>query len=418
LKLRFLGGTMEVGRSSVSLKAAGKQILLDSGVMVDHAPGFPIHVPPREVDAIFLTHAHLDHSGLTPIFHIRSRIPVHATGLTFELAKLLIADFIKLSGYFLPFEYVDLENMMQASNELEYGGVVELGGIRITMFRAGHIPGSSQFLVESEGKKILYTGDINTEETKLLDGAETPYEGLDAIIMESTYANEDHPNRAETEKRFVEKAREVVEREGVALVPAFAVGRSQEILGVFTAYHFEHTVSIDGMALETNEILMRNMRYLRDQRLFMEAVRSAQWMNGWKDRRTAVRNPGVIVSPAGMLKGGAAVFYTERVAKDPNNAILIVSYQVPGTPGRQLIDKKMFSIGGKMRRVEAEVAQFDFSSHVGRKELHDLVHKFDSKTKVYLMHGAEGACQSFASWIRSDTGLETVVPEAGETYEV
>jgi len=418
LKIGFLGATNEVGRAAIAVKTAKAQVLLDYGVMINHEPGFPMHVPPKEVDAIILTHCHLDHSGAIPIYHIHEKKPVYGTKLTFELTQVLIEDFIHLSGYYLPYEYLELKTMLRSCRNLKYRKEREIGDIKFQLLNAGHVPGSAQILLEVEDKRILYTSDFNPRKTRLLDGADQNYGELDVVIIESTYADEDHPDRAQMEKEFVNAVTEVVERGGTALVPAFSVGRAQEILCVLAAHHFEYSVTLDGMAREVCRIMMNNTKFLRDPRLFLDAVHMANWVEGWKDRRKATKKPGVIVSPAGMLKGGPAAFYIQKVGKKSHNAVFLVSYQIPGTPGRELLEKGMCVIDGKVQKVKAEVRHFDFSSHAGASELKETIKKLEGNPKVFVVHGAEGNCEMFANWIRENIGLEASAPEAGETLKI
>jgi len=418
LKVKFLGGAKEVGRSAVALQTDNAQLLLDYGVMVDHEPGFPMHIPPREVDAIVLSHSHLDHSGAIPIFHIQDGKPVYGTDLCLDIAQLLISDFIHLTGYLLPFEYLEQRTMMKKEVHIGFREQQTVGNISFQLLNSGHIPGAAQVLVETNGKKVLYTSDYNTIDTRLLSCADTNYGELHALIIESTYADEEHSDRVALEKRFVEQVTEVVEMGGTVLVPAFSVGRSQEIACILAAYHFEHPIVIDGMARKVNRIMMNHTRYLRDPQLFMNAVHIASWVEGWRDRRTAARKPGVIISPAGMLKGGPAAFYIQKVGKKKENAVFLVSYQVPGTPGRELMEEGRCVIDGKMRKIKAKIGHFDFSSHSGASELQDAVKKLEGNPTVYVVHGAEGNCERFAKWIETEVGLKALAPEAGDVYEV
>jgi putative mRNA 3-end processing factor len=418
LKIKFLGGTQEVGRSAVALKSGGTQVLLDYGVKLAREPGFPMHIPPREIDAVILSHAHLDHSGAIPIFHIRGHTPVFATPPTLDIAKLLISDFIKLSGYYLPFEFIDLQNMMNCSENKEYNKPFKIGSLKIQLLNAGHIPGSSQVVLESSKKKIVYTGDYNPIDTQLLRGADQSYKDVDALLIEGTYANEDHMPRSSVEEAFITKLREVVERGGTVLVPAFAVGRSQEILCVLAAHNFEYPVVIDGMAKDVNEILLKYPGFLRDPDLFKQSLNIAKSIKGWSDRRRTIKKPGVIVSPAGMLKGGNAIFYMNKIAKKSNNAICMVSFQIPGTPGHELLTSKRFIIRGKMSIVKAEVEHFDFTSHGGQTQLIQTVEKMSNDSKIFIMHGEEEKIKDFSEIIKDKFGFSTTIPKAGDIFRI
>jgi len=391
---------------------------MDYGVMMDHDVGFPVHISPREIDAVFLSHAHLDHTGSTPIFYVTGKIPTYGVDPTFKQTELLIKDFINLTGYYLPFEYLDLQSMMEHSVSVPYGREVMVGQAKVSLLNAGHIPGSSHVLIENEGKRLLYTGDFNTARTQLLEGAKQDYGDLDAIIIESTYADQDHPDRRTMEEQFIGKATEIVENGGTVLVPAFGVGRSQEILCVLEAYHFDHPIFVDGMALKANRILADCPNSLRDQELFSRAIRRAQWIDQWPDRRKATKMPSVIVSPAGMLKGGAAIFYMESISMSDKNGVFLVSFQIPGTPGRILEEKGQFMLRGKMRKVQAFVEKFDFSSHCGKQELRKTLSNVNREAKVFVVHGAEGNCNGLASWAKAEIGLEAQAAKTGQTIEI
>ena len=418
MQMRFLGACQEVGRSAVAVKGARSQILMDYGVMINHDVGFPVHVSPKDLDAVVLTHAHLDHSGLIPLFYVHSKLPVYAIEPTFKLTSVLVRDMIKLSGYFLPYEYIDLETMMNHAVPVEYHSKFKVGDSEITMVNAGHIPGSAQIIVENDGRRVLYTGDYNLIPTHLVPGADREYKNLDAIVIESTYAMGDHPDRAESERNFVLACKEVVEAGGTVLVPAFGVGRSQEIICMLADHNFNHKVFVDGMALDAIRMLEQYPNSLKDEQLFRRAMKEAEQIKNWNDRRRAARTEGVIVSPAGMLKGGASVFYMENIASNRDNGIFLVSYQVPGSPGRILLEEGRFILHGKARNVEARVEKFDFSSHGGKTQLEETLRELDKKTRVFVVHGEEANCKHLAEWASRELGLQAFTPRPGETYDI
>jgi putative mRNA 3-end processing factor len=418
LQVGFLGGAREVGRIGISVKSAKTHVVLDYGVMLEHQPGFPMHVPPKELDAVILTHSHLDHSGAIPIFYINDQKPLYTNQLNLELTQILIQDFIHLSSYYLPFEYLELKSMMRNNKHLDFGVEEPIGDMKVQLFNAGHTPGSAQVLIEADGKRILYTGDFNMEDSKLLTGATMDYKDLDAIVIESTYANADHTPRPELEKRFVDSATDIVEKGGTVLVPAFGVGRAQEIASVLASNHFEYPIVLDGMAREASRIIMNYKEFLRDPKMFVNTMQSVDWVEGWRDRRRALKEPAVIISPAGMLKGGPSQFYISKVGKKSNNAVFLVSYQIPGTPGKQLMDKGVTTIDGKVRKLKAHYQHFDFSSHCGATHLREALRRVGGKPKVFVVHGAEGNCELLANWAKTELGLDAVAPRTGETYQI
>jgi len=418
LNVQFLGACREVGRSAVIVEAGENCCLFDYGVIMNHSVRFPVHISPKDLDGIFLSHAHLDHSGLIPLFYLSKQLPLYGVEPTFEFTKLLIKDFIKISGYFLPYEYIDLEAMMDHCIPVNYRNEFDFKGIKVNFLNAGHIPGSSQILIEGDGKRVLYTGDFNANETRTLGSADLDYGDLDAVITESTYASEDHPRRSDVEKEFISNTTEIVENDGTVLVPAFGVGRSQEIATVLAAHNFKYPVFMDGMALSATEILGNYPKSLKDSDLFEKAVKKTRWINSWNDRRKAVKTPSVIISPAGMLKGGTAIFYMQEVVKNRNNGIFLVSFQIPGTPGSILLEKRKFMIQGRSRKVEANVQKFDFTSHGGRSNIQEILSKFDSKTKVFTIHGEEVNCVKLASWASKELGLEAHAPKPGEKFTI
>jgi putative mRNA 3-end processing factor len=209
---------------------------------------------------------------------------------TFELSQLLIEDMIKISGFYLPFEYVDLISMKNHSRSLQYRQPHTINDVKITLHESGHILGGASVILEHDGKRIFYTGDINTRGSKLLRPADLDFGEIDLMIIESTYSQTEQMPREQSEKELLDYAYEVIERGGTLFIPAFSVERAQEIACVFKTYNFPHKVVMDGMALKANEIMIRHPTYLRDAEIFKKAIGQAEWITGWNRRKKIVRS--------------------------------------------------------------------------------------------------------------------------------
>jgi putative mRNA 3-end processing factor len=341
--------------------------------------------------------------------------------MTLGLTELLISDELKLSGELLPFEENELTRMIKRSQLVNIGEQVELNGsMSLSFLDAGHIPGSISVLVETGGKRILVTGDINTIETCLLEGAKTDVSSLDAIVIEGTYALQDHPNRKNTEKEFVDAIKEILEGDGgKVLVPAFAVARAQEILCVLEKYGVDCPITIDGMVRAASKIFLHNPGFIKDYPLLRHALEKATWVHGKRDKDRALSNPGIIIASAGMLDGGAAVGYLNALSQDPKNGIFLVSFQLPGTTGRNLIETGAYvSSKGEKRKAKSKVRFFDFSSHCGKSELWAILQKLNRSTKVYVVHGEEESCVSLSKRINDELGISAIAPSNGDHFEL
>lgn len=420
MKISVLGAGKEVGRSAFLVTCENTNILLDYGVLLKREPIFPLHVRPKDINAVILSHAHLDHSGYIPSLFLSSStdIPVLGTLPTFELSQLLIEDMIKISGLYLPFEYLDLINMINHCKNLQYREKHSVGDVDISLHESGHVIGGASIMMEYQGKRIFYTGDINTRGSKLLRPADLDLPNIDLLIIESTYSQSEQMPREESERRLLDFAYEVVDRGGTLFIPAFSVERAQEIACVLKTHQFKHKVAMDGMALKVNEIMLKYTSYLRDPEIFKKAVLEAEWVHGWQRRKQLVREPGVIISPAGMLVGGSAVFYLQEIAKDPKNGVAMVSYQGEGTPGRALLDKKIITYDGKMRKCLAEVNRFEFSGHNSRSELFEILDKIKGNPEVLAIHGDGNSCTRFAEEIQDKYGFKAKAPSQGDVIEI
>jgi putative mRNA 3-end processing factor len=341
--------------------------------------------------------------------------------MTLGLTELLISDELKLSGELLPFEQNELTRMIKRSQPISIGEEVELNhDMSVGFMDAGHIPGSISALVESEGKRILVTGDINTIDTRLLEGAKIDASSMDAIVIEGTYALQDHPRRTDTEKEFVDAVKQTLEGDGgKVLVPAFAVARAQEILCVLEKYGVDCPITIDGMVRAASKVFMHNPSFVRDYPLLRRALEKALWVHGKRDKERAMSSPGIIVASAGMLEGGASLGYLNALSQDPKNAIFLVSFQLPGTTGRNLIEKGAYvSSNGEKRKARSKIKFFDFSSHCGKSELWAILERLNTSTKVYVVHGEEKSCTSLAKRINDELGIPAIAPSNGDTHEL
>jgi len=420
LKVSVLGAAKEVGRSAFLVNVNGTSILMDYGVLLKREPIFPMHVKPREVDAVVITHAHLDHSGFVPSLFLSDSASVQALGTppTFELSQLLMEDMIKISGFYLPFEYIDIITMIKHSKNLQYKESYMVKDVKVTLHESGHVLGGASVILEHNGKRIFYTGDINTRGSKLLRPADLDFGELDLMIIESTYSQTEQVPREQAERELLEFCYDVVDRGGTLFIPAFSVERSQEIACVLKSYNFRHKVVMDGMALKANQIMLKHPTFLKDAEMFKRAINEAEWISGWNRRKSVVKEPCVIISPAGMLVGGSAVFYLQEIAKNDKNGIALVSYQGEGTPGRTLLERRMVSYDGRERKCLADVKRFEFSGHNSRSELFEILEHIKGNPKVLTVHGDGPSCTKFAEEINLKYGFESKAPDTGEFIEI
>jgi putative mRNA 3-end processing factor len=420
LKVSVLGAAKEVGRSAFLVNVNSTSILMDYGVLLKREPIFPMHVRPKEVDAVVITHAHLDHSGFVPSLFLSDSASVQALGTppTFDLSQLLLEDMIKISGFYLPFEYIDIITMMKHSKNLQYNEEYMVNDVKVTLHESGHVLGGASVILEHNGKRIFYTGDINTRGSKLLRPADLDFGDIDLMIIESTYSQTEQVPREQAEKELLEFCYDVVDRGGTLFIPAFSVERSQEIACVLKSYNFRHKVVMDGMALKANQIMLKHPTFLKDAEMFKRAINEAEWISGWNRRKSVVKEPCVIISPAGMLVGGSAVFYLQEIAKNDKNGIALVSYQGEGTPGRTLLDRRVVSYDGRERKCLADVKRFEFSGHNSRSELFEILEHIKGNPKVLTVHGDGPSCTKFAEEINLKYGYESKAPDTGEFIEI
>ena len=412
MKFRFLGGAYEVGKSSVLMDADGLSMIFDSGAKLTEPPTFPLAVD--TVNAAFLSHAHLDHCGNMPALHKANRMPVYATPVTFELSHMLQNDSIKINkfeGWPLTYTEKDIARMTEGEIHIQYGKQYRFHNkVDFTFYDAGHTPGSAGILVEAEGKMVFYTGDTHSTDTRLQDKAAYP-EDVDVIISETTYGDRLHPQRREVENQFLNEIDATLENEGVALVPVFAIGRTQEILLLLK--DCDWPVYLDGMSRKATQIILKYPDTVKNHDLLMEAMDSTIWVKDRRQRRKICSEPGVIVTTAGMLEGGPVLDYLPHLHKDANSSIILTGYQVENTNGRRLVEQGFVldKTTGKKYRVDMKLSQLDFSAHSDKDELKKMIDASNAQD-IILMHGDP---QSIETLKTEFGGRRVHTPRIGES---
>jgi putative mRNA 3-end processing factor len=419
-RLTFLGSCREIGRSGFHLQEQGESIVIDYGVKLLDNPVFPGRLPTDDLQGIALTHAHLDHSGGIPLLLAHDVASLFCTPATRDLSMLLLDDMYNLSKAHLPFSAKDIARLQRQCQPTAYEETIPLGRhFEITLFNAGHIPGSAMVSVRCDGKRILFTGDFNSIETQLMPGARKNLPKHDIVVTESTYAQRVNAKREEIEEEFIQTVMETLQRGGTVLIPAFAVGRSQEIMCIFEKYNLpgKYVVYVDGLARKVNEVVVKHPGYIASPQSFDRAVEKTRIIYDDRDRLKAVQKGGVIISPAGMLKGGPSHMYFKMLYDDPRNSIVLVSFQIPGTPGAELLAKRKVTVSGKTFEVAADVRFHHLSSHSDAEGLMDVLEKIPGNPEFYCVHGESDSCDALAEKL-SAIGRRAHVPETNEAIEV
>jgi KH/beta-lactamase-domain protein len=452
IRLTGLGGFSEVGRSCMLLETAETKILIDCGINVGsrepnqmfphfNASEFDI----ADIDAVVITHAHLDHSGLLPfLFKWGYRGPVYANDATLSLMTLLQKDYIEVAGRenkLVPYSQRDIRRMILHTIARRYGEVTDLSNdIRLTMTPAGHILGSSIMHMHiGDGKyNIGIANDFKARRSRLLDRANTKFPRLEAMIMESTYGGprDIMPKRNDAEIQLVKIINQTVRRGGKVLIPSLAVGRPQELMVVLTNYYRKRQlvdvpIYLDGLIAEATAIHSCHPEYLssylQDQ-IFNEGHNPFlneifHTVDNQSERQSILSGkPVVIMATSGMLTGGNSVEYFKELAEDPRNSIVFVSYQAEGTLGRRIASgvKEIRSIEDgrmKMLPVKMEIHQVDgFSGHSDKNEIMNYFRELSPKPeRIVLIHGQRKKSQSLAQTLSKRFHVKVDVPKNLET---
>ncbi|MGB9675223.1 MAG: MBL fold metallo-hydrolase, partial [Candidatus Nanoarchaeia archaeon] len=340
-----LGGFREVGRSALYLKT-DKGIIFDYGVKVEtgEVPLFPKH----PVTDLFLTHGHLDHLGCSALLFRKTHCNVYTTSATSDYLDLLLRDALKVAKIKgLPIRYspTDIVALRRAIKRINYGDTIRLSSkTHIEVWDAGHMPGSSIFILESQGKRILYTGDFKLEPTKVVSGARLDAGNIDVLFTECTYSNREHPPREEEEKRLYTAIKEVVDNGGIALLPVYAV-RAPEILMILNQFGADWPIYLDGMAKDATDIALSHPEFVRDVDALHDAAEKAIQLYENEERNNAMREPCVILTTGAAMEGGPIVYYMKHLYTREDCAIIFTGYQIPKTAGRYLLDTGQYILG-------------------------------------------------------------------------
>jgi len=456
VRMTVLGGAQEVGRSSFLVKTRESSVLLDCGIH----PGtnrpfesFPRFDSPEfeidSLDAVVISHAHLDHCGLVPfLYKYGYDGPVYCSAPTSNLMTMLQLDYLDVAskqGITPHYDQKDVRECVLHTIPLRFGVVTDIApDIRLTLHNSGHILGGSMVHLHiGEGlHNIVYTGDYKFGRTMLLEAATTEFPRIETVITESTYSGPDDivPSRVEAEESLTQAINQTLERKGKVLIPVPAVGRAQEIMLVIDGYMKrglmkEAPVFIEGMISEATAIHTAYPEYLgREVRhsILHEEV------NPFKsDYFTIVEHPSVrssiidgepciVLATSGMLEGGPMIEYFKNWANDERNSIIFVSYQIEGTMGRRVQkgigEVTMIDNDGKMAAlsVKMSVSSLEgFSGHSDRRQLVNyLTHLTPKPERIFVVHGEKQKTINFANFLANKAGLNTIVPGSLETFRL
>jgi uncharacterized protein len=441
VRITALGGFREVGRSSVLLETPDTKILLDCGINPadknEETPYFGvIRFPLEELDAVVITHAHIDHVGFLPyLYKAGYRGPVYCTEPTKDIMALLLLDAIIVSektGREALYAEEDVKEVIKHTITKNFREVTDIApGIRLTFHNSAHILGSaSAHLHIGDGKQnLVYSSDVKYGFTRLYNNMDANYPRVDTLILESTYGGKPiNPSRNKSEENLIEILNDTAEKGGITLIPVFSVGRAQEVMIVLEEYFRRgklkaKNVFIDGMTREASlihtvypEYLKQNIktRVLQNNSPFSSKLfRPVDYEEN--SRENVLNSPGsIILASSGMLTGGPSVSYFNELADDPKNSIVFVGYQAKNSLG-QKIQKGLKSLvvsddkgRPKTVNVNLKINTVDaFSGHAYRQELINFVSSLNPKPKTILINHGD-SCQEFSKFISKKFHINTL----------
>lgn len=458
VRITALGSFREVGRSAILVQTPESNILLDAGVKPtsngDELPYFDLpEFDINSLDAVVITHAHLDHCGILPyLFKYGYKGPVYMTEPTLHLSKLLYEDYIKIAereGKNPPYTMRDVASTILHTYTLGYNEVTDIApDARLTFYRSGHILGSALAHIHiGDGLiNIIYTGDMKYARTALLDPAHTRFPRVEVLIMESTYGGHGDilPDEMEAQMQLSEIVMRTIRRKGIVLIPVLAIGRAQEVL-LSLLDHIkkgllpEIPIFIEGMIDEVSAVhtafpeylsqRVREMIYNGENPFTMSNVHIVK---GENREEIVNERPAVILATSGMLTGGPVLDYLKLLAGDENSSLVFVSYQVEGTLGRKILQglrKLTFTDKqGKMtiKELKMEIHRVEgFSGHSDRKQLSRYLQRISPTPKVVILnHGEKTKISEFRNHIetrlkkRYRLNFEVLTPQNMETIRL
>jgi len=450
VRVTTLGCCREVGRAAFLLTTPDSRVLVDCGEKPDNSNGTPyLYVPEihplAQLDAVVLTHAHLDHCALIPLLYKYGyEGPVYSTPPTRDLSAMLQLDYLDVinkEDRKIPYSSNEVKSYIRHSITLNYGSVTDIApDIKLTFHNAGHILGSAiaHFHIGDGLYNIAFTGDFNYSKSRLFNPAINQFPRLEALFMESTYggSNDFQPARSDAELRLYETINRVLSRGGKVIIPAFAVGRSQEVMlaleeGMRLGKIPQVKIYLDGMIREATAIHTTYPEYLNNDLrnlIFREGMNPFlaecfQQVDS-SDLREKVVNgdPCVIISTSGMLNGGPVMEYLLALAEDERNALVFVGYQADGTQGRRIQKGwREVPLGRKGTiTINLEIDTIDgFSGHSDRRQLINYIGQIQPRPeKIFCIHGDENNTIDLASSIYKRFHIQTHSPMNLETYRM
>jgi putative mRNA 3-end processing factor len=391
-----------------------EKFLWEYGINVENW-GKPIE-PEMNFDGVFVSHAHLDHSGLLPqLYGLGYEGRLYCDPATLDLLSILLRDSLKLQKRkceTLDYRMEDIKSLERNAAFLKTGESQEFALSTVSFHSAGHIPGSVTTLLESRGKRILFTGDVKFLDTQLMKGADSHFKDIDVVISEATYSYTNHPERRGIEDSLKRLVQETVYGGGVCLIPSFAVGRTQELLLVLS--NLGIPIYIDGMGVRATEAILRHPKSVKDYKRLSAAFSHAHKVTRASERERIIEKPCAIITTAGMLSGGPVISYISKLYDRPDCSLVLTGYQVPGTAGRNLMDTGKFVSGELDIKPRMRMEFLDFSAHTDHDHLLEFYNKVRPK-KIILVHGEK--TEEFAEELKAK-GFDAHAPKNGETVRV